>query len=57
MPKAAKKVANQGVGDDDAEEVQGSPVIRNLKRGIACIASSPNKKNDSVQREYNDIDT
>jgi hypothetical protein len=45
MPEAAKKVA---------EEVQASPVIRNSKCGIACIASSPNKK-DSVQREFNDI--
>lgn len=54
LPEAAKKDANQVVGDDDAEEVQASPVIRNLKRGIACIASSPNKK-DSVQREFNDI--
>jgi hypothetical protein len=53
MSEATKKVVNQVVGDDDAEEVQASPIIRNSKPGVACVAPSPNK--DSVQRDFNNI--
>ena len=56
MPEATNKVANQVVSDDDDGEEQASPVIRNSKRRVACIASSPTKKRkDSVQRDFKRI--
>ena len=53
MPGATNKRVNH-VDSDDTDEIQASLVIGNIKLGVPCISSTPEKKkkSDFVQSEF-----